>query len=399
MSRQRKKVKRSEIKRVRLNELVGQQINEVYQKVPQFAVAEGTFMSIVLQNAAVVTINDQINTFGENDDLKELLANEYIRWEGKMYRWLKQFGIFPWRLIAVNGTSHMFPEALPFDAGYIQTYLDKQHTQKFEWVWADVKKVDESVYFTIKRHKPTIRGEYITPVTGLIADFYLLQQARQITTISWYNQVNPHYALEYKPGPDSNRLASVAARVNGIRVGNLSTNARDLNSAIELVNSHNNRPLKRKSLRRGLGNAEKIPKDYTLKILPAGKVDINLKLLSDNLSERAASIMEFREKKSTQKKTVVESENMVRFLNERVKAWSGFFEKQVKTVIEIVYGDMLKKQCHNNYYDIEVAMGCTPFTAMEDLENAYTVHNMISQKDFFKHASQKLGIPQSDILI
>ena len=386
-----------------LDQKQANQIYEVFTNVSAFSVAEDTFMSIVLSHGASVSMPKF--KIAESKELKDLLQNEYIKWKGNMYRWLKMFGIYPWRLVYIKDSPHSYPEGLVYDSGYMTTYPDKKHRQQFRWYWHDRKHHDHNVQFVTHRNLPTLKGKYTTPIVGLINDYILLQKAQYSVAEMWQDQVNPKYVLEHAKihnGSDwgATKLGSASATNRALGLNSLSVNRRVLLNTWERVQLKNHPELK--ELRPIVDAAERVPTGFTLKRLESPKLNVDLIVMSRNLEEKASAIMDFKVDTNQFKKTNVQSDNYLRFLNERVKAWLTFFENQTGNVVKMVYATEITKsfakidRFEGIDLDLVVSMPCTPFTTLQDLETIWG-HNIISQESFFKHAGRGIGIPENEL--
>ena len=404
-------------------------ILEIFNSSTSVKASADGFLSMVLQCPAKVTLKRAF--LQSSEELQYLMKSHWLTWQRNLYIWLTTYGVCPWYFIKIRGTIHKYPKTPPFRSGYIETFLDKNHIQGFQWKW-DGGKIEKKMKFEVRTHAPNVRGQFRTPIMALIPDYRTLKIARKANERAWELQATPQHVIEYHP---SRSIIEADAKMININRASVEPNiispestygsinkAKDMQSVrvmdlvrtlrkAEAINAQRDKGQlmymhgdKKKPIEKLTGQTIYLNANFTYKQITAPKVDADLSKLSAILESKASTIMDFPSKIMTDnKRTSAQATNTLRFVNERIKEWIGYFENRTKNALLLAYGDQLQNDINNNFDfmfsiqdELTVEMPCTPLASFEDLEK-YVDRGIMDQKDFARHAFHLTALPESEI--
>jgi len=401
-------------------------IMEIYNSSTSVKSSVDGFLSMVLQCPAKVTLKRAF--LQSSDELKYLMKTHWLAWQRNLYIWLTIYGVCPWYFIKIRGTIHKYPKTPPFGSGYIETFLDKNYIQGFQWKW-NGGKIEKKMKFEVRSHPPTVNGGFTTPIMALIPDYRMIKIARGAKEQAWVMQATPQHVIEYNPSRSIVETDSRLININRARAdsdenttyGEIDSR-RDMQSVrvmdliktlrkADAMNAQRDKNQfiymhtdKKKPVEKLAGRTIYLNANFTYKQIAAPKVDADIPKLSAMLESKASIIMDFPSKNMTDnKRTSTQAANSLRFVNERIKEWIGFFENRTKNALLIAYGDQLQNDINNAFDfmfsvqdELIVEMPCTPLASFEDLEK-YVDRGIMDQKDFAKHAFHLSALPESEI--
>ena len=156
----------------RLNELQVEVVEEIYNTIPYIRIARDAFISMALHCPPTLSLKSLRGI--QSPELDLLMEMYWLPWLRDMYDWLKVFGVCPWYFERVEGTDDVIPVVPGMDQGYITTYVNKKHRQKFKWYWTDqpvqntnvLPEQDRKMYFEHDGSPPSNNGCLRSPMTS-----------------------------------------------------------------------------------------------------------------------------------------------------------------------------------------------------------------------------------------
>jgi len=428
----------SRSKLTRLDEEMIKKIMHLRQNVAVIKASEKSFLSLLVQCPMQV----KLKSFNvkQTKELDILLTRDWQEWHRQMYIWINTFGVFPYYFRKIRGTIHYRPVVPSMKSGYISSYLDANKEQQFQWTWTEGEE-DGKFHFITGTYKPEIDGTLNVPLTSLVGPYETLQEAVKAQKLVWYAQSHPQHILEYKPTNaslkeiDTFQEFMTGEQIMGInpkRVKELRTvKIRNATESIRRV-VRNNVLEQQKSLRGGYmfsdpreaeANWEKknaalldhivpLDADFVYKPVPAPRLEANVMDLRNQIEKQAASLMDFPIEpfSATTQRFKTQSENDLRFLNERVKTWINFIEKHTQRALIQAYGKLIQNTFDKAQAmtktdriflaaaELTVEMQCTPITTWDELVK-YVDRGIMSEEDFAMHAYRLKALPLTQIQI
>ena len=384
----------------------------------------------------------------QTKELDILMELYWLKWKITIYDYLQLFGIAPWYWKKLRGTNHYIPKCPPIMSGYFTTYIDSSKDQQYRFYYFDDEKYVSSMYFEIKGHGPTVKGDIVSPVSTILADYRTSKILREAVELAWHQQARMQHVFEHHPQkniPADDNLVTlesfgeeiagvVQAQQEGLRASKMQIRRSDMQNAL-LVSSFRNKIQKQRFgtnkylrnekdeeewernnaslLERGIA----LNADFVYKPVPAPQIQADYTRIMQRLDHLSSAIMDiplnFVENTGS-RTTTANIQGSMRFVNERIKDWIKFFERLTKKAFLINYGnviqDELDKKNHNKklkpeqlisiYADqeVDVYMECSPIANVSDLRQAY-YDGMIKKEDVAHHIFNVLGIPKTDIHI
>jgi len=353
-----------------------------------------------------------------------------------MYIWLNYVGVFPYYFRKIRGTVHSRPVVPPLHSGYISTYMTSQHEQKFEWTWYEGG-IDTKFHFITGLYSPDVKGDLTVPAVSLFDPFDLLQEAESAQRQVWYAQSHPQHILEYRPTNASLKEVETfqqfmtgerAMGINPKETHKLRTvKIRDATGSIRRAVQENVR--RQQGQGRHLWQSAKeaeqewekknaalldriipLDADFVYKAVPAPRLEANILEMRNQIERQAASMMDFPIEpfSATTKRFKAQSENDLRFLNERVKTWINLIEEETQKALLLVYGDFIQTTLNKARSltntervflaaaELKVEMQCTPITTWDELVK-YVDRGIMSDEDFAMHAYRLKALPVTQI--
>ena len=430
-------------------------IYALYHSTTSIKNARNAFLSMVLRNPFEVQI--PALEMSNDREMEILIETYWMPWLKNVYDWIKMLGIAPYRFIRVKKTDHYFPSCPEWGTGYITTYVDKNHEQKFKWYWKDAQdQQEEKAMHWVKGHDyPSIDGTLRSDMNTLLKEFRTVSVLRESLEVGSTQAARPPILLEHHPPKNDNgddgltTLENFGEKVAGImqqkresmfshkmRIRTDDLIAGLVNTAIaneqarvtygtggRMLYSENRRDAWERNNTGLLDRVVPLNADYVYKAVAKPSVLADLERYSARLDELASAAMDFpvdlMNPKSGSKASNVQGP--LRVVNERIKDFLVFFRTVVKHAFLISYGKILqaslddtvkKARIHartanmdprqimdlNVHVEIHIEMSVTPLTSYDDLKKMW-MDSLIDKDTFGKHASAAQSVPIEDIKI
>ena len=437
-----------------LDESTVSDIFRIYHSTTSIKNSRNAFLSMVLRNPFEV----QIPTLDlKNDREMEILIETYwMPWLKDVYDWVKMFGVAPYRFLRVRQTDHYYPQCPPFGTGYITTFVNRKHEQKFKWYWSHTENHEEekTMHWVFGHDKPTINGNLRSDMNTLLKEFRTEAVLRESLEVGATQAARPVFLFEHHPPKNDSgndgltTLENFGERVAGIMqqkkeamftqkmrirtddlISGLVTSAM-ANERTRVSHGTGGRKFFSESEsdaweRNNMGIMDRaIPlrTDYVYKQTSKPSVLAELEKYSSRLDDLASAAMDFPAELMNPK-TGSRASNVqgpLRVVNERIKDFLVFFRTIVKHAFLVSYGSVLQnaldsvvknarissrnssKMDAKNIVDLYVAteihieMSVTPLTSYDDLKKMW-MDSLIKKDTFAKHASAAQSVPIEDI--
>lgn len=449
---------------IRLDELTTKDIYELYNSTPSIKISRDAFLAMTLCTPFQV----QIPSLDlQNDKGMEILIEQYwMPWLRTVYDWMKMFQICPYYFERVKKTDHYYPVVPEFGSGYITTFINDKHKQEWKWYWShgmqsgDDTSEEKTMHWIIGHDKPSIYGTYRSPISTLLGDYKTLRILRESLEVASTQGCRPPLIFEYHPPRNDNgddglttleAFGEQVARVMSAKREALHSQKMKIRKS-ELMSQLYSSYMHNHGFRQQLGTGNtmmwsdtsrdawernntglvdrSIPleADYVYKAPAKPSVMADLEKHANRFDDIASGIMDFPSELMNPK-TGSRASNVagpLRFVNEKVKDFLGFFKVITKHAYLLSYGKALqttldgisrKIMVHRLRYknrggivpaheivdlyastEVHIHMSCTPLNSYDDLRRMWQ-DSLISKDDFAKHAASLNSIPIEEINI
>lgn len=137
--------------------------------------------------------------------MQEIVQNNFMDFLYDVMVWLACFGICPYFLEPIKGTTHFRPWVPVFGSGYVSTYLDdKSHKQRFRWWWThrgngSMTTVDETVGWVMDGKQPMLNGNFRSPLSSILEDYRHYRYAMRDNQYASYHSTHPSAIITHDP--------------------------------------------------------------------------------------------------------------------------------------------------------------------------------------------------------
>lgn len=370
-----------------LNQQTTLDIWSLYHGIPNIKVARDAFASIVF--CAPFTVETKSLPLKLSEEIEVLIERYWIKWQQDVYDWLKMFGVCPYIKEKVRGTLHKVPVVPPFGSGYISTFINKKHQQKWKWYWnhtpghvgQSLNTEEKRMDWVIGAHPPTIFGQYTSPVSTMVNDYRTLKILRESLEVAAYQGARPPFLYEHHPpkdGSSQDHLVSLEAfgeraagtmmeEVERMTARKAQIRTSDLMSNLMQTYMHNKhlngagkkypgatpyQQLSEDQARRAdIETPGIFTRSFPLRpdfkyVQPAQpKVMADLEKMARHVDTIAASIMDFPLEliqPSTSARGAGNVQGNIRYINEQIKSTLKFFARITKRAFIQIYGDQIQ---------------------------------------------------------
>ena len=180
----------------RLDEAAMLDIFNMYHSTPSMKVARDAFMSMTL--CAPFEVQIPALNLTSNGDLKVLIETYWMPWLRTVYDWLKMFGVVCYYFKRVRKTDHYYPVVPEYGSGYISTWINDKHEQKWKWYWTHTAQLEEekTMHWITSNHYPTIHGVLRSPCSTLLDDYRTVKILRESLEVASTQAARPPYLFE-----------------------------------------------------------------------------------------------------------------------------------------------------------------------------------------------------------
>lgn len=424
---------------------------DMMDKIPFLMISHDTFISMVLRCPPKI----ELGTLGwqMTDELEFLMNNYWLKTQQMSYTWLKAVGYCPIYWTPVRGTEHSIPVIPPRGSGYATTYLDDKHIQRFSWYWNDAKtsEPDKNVVIETARHPPGLDGTIRSPIASLLYEWRTNKIVRTSTEIATDQQAHQQHVFEFHPaktGTGDDNLAtlesfgdkiagtvlsqqeSIYAMKSRVRMADLhqslassSAYNRGIRKSNPALYSENRSEQWERENANLLERGVPLKPDFNYKPVPPPRITTNLVDVSLRLEKLASAVMDipFQLIESGGGRTSANVQGNLRFVNERLKDWTDFYEKLTKKWFLIAYGKVIQEGLDEEHKkrrisqsqlsqephkmlklyadtEVNVYMSCTPIASVEDISFLHMAGYM-TKKTAAEHTFNILGMSHADMTI
>jgi hypothetical protein len=423
----------------------GDDLYELFHAVPVIQNSYTIFTHITTSCPPEINVNGIKDAKLFDDEFDLIVVMYWLPYFREVYKRLKIFGICPWYFVPLQGTQYRIPIVPPYNSGYITTYMDKNHRQRFKWYW-DGSKDDFKMNFELEDGGPNIDGTHQSVLCSLLSLYRVIKNVSKCSVIVHHRQAHPESIIEYNPprnvtGDDdlvtlSKWPEEIAGTINKnlmrFKQRKLTLQKSELNRAIQKATVENllregpmpltfseTRGEQNERHQSGLIQQSVIlPPFYSYKAVQTPKLDANITQMYEMLTKQAQLTMDVPSTLSEQQtsKTKAAASNSLRVFNETVKYWLRFFENLTLKAILSEYGttiqthldDLVRRRTSmltegkflkmNAEVDIKVEMRCLPILSQVQLEQYY-MQGLLEPKTYVRHVAANTGIPESELKI